>query len=128
MRHFFSFLIILILLGSCNSPKKPQSPKETVEAYLAATNRFDSETAKELLVLNEENLMVLETLKKMEKSLPDNRKAEFLNKEKNAVYIEKEITDSAARIIVAPQEPLKPLEFNLKNEKGNWLIESIKEL
>lgn len=128
MRHFFSFLIILILLGSCKSPQQPQTPQETVEAYLAATNRFDSEAAKELLILNEENLMVLETLEKMEKSLPDNRKAEFLDKEKNAVYTEKEITDSTAKIIVSPQEPAMPFEFSLKKVNNVWLIESIKEL
>ncbi|GAA3769486.1 hypothetical protein [Flavobacterium ginsengiterrae] len=128
MKHFFSFLIILTFLGSCKSPKETLSPKETVEAYLAATNRFDSDAAKELLILNNQNLMVLETLKKMEKSIPDNRKAEFLNKEKNAVYTEKEITQSTAVIIVSSQEIAMPFEFSLKKTNNIWLIQSITEL
>lgn len=128
MRHFFSFLIILTLLGSCNSPKQPQSPKETVETYLAATNRFDYEAAKEFLIPNKENLLILETLQKMEKSLPDERKSSFLNKEKNAVYTEKEIKDTTAKIIVSPQEVAMPFEFNLIKVNNVWLIESIKEL
>ncbi|WP_347051841.1 hypothetical protein [Flavobacterium olei] len=128
MRSVFSFLIILTLLAGCKTSEGTKSPRQTVEAYLNACNRFDSEAAKELLILNKENLMVLETLKKMEKSLPDNRKSSFINKEKNAVYTEKEITDLTARIIVSEQQAALPFEFNLKKTNGIWLIESIKEL
>lgn len=69
--------------------------------------------------------MNLETLKKMEKSIPDDQKARFLDKEKNAEYYEKEITDSTARIVVSPKEVAMPIEFNLKKVKNKWLIESV---
>lgn len=128
MRHFFSFLIIMTLFVNCKSYEETKSPKEIVEAYLAATNRFDDEAAKDFLIPNKENLMHLETLKKMKKSLPDKRKSSFLNKEKDAVYTEKEITDSTAIIIVSPKEVAMPFEFKLKKEKDSWLIQSITEL
>lgn len=47
MKHLISLLFILMLLGSCKSSEETKSPKETVEAYLAATNRFDDESAKD---------------------------------------------------------------------------------
>lgn len=61
----------------------------------------------------------------MEKSLPDEQKERFLNKEKEAVYFEKEVTDSTAKIIVSPREITMPIEFNLKKRNNKWLIESI---
>jgi len=125
MKHLISLLFILMLLGSCKSSEETKSPKETVEAYLAATNRFDDESAKDFLILNKDNLMLLETLKKMEKSLPDEQKERFLNKEKEAVYFEKEVTDSTAKIIVSPREITMPIEFNLKKRNNKWLIESV---
>ena len=131
MRHLISFFVVLIFLTGCKSPEeKPQqenkSPKETVEAYLYATNRFDFESAKEFLIPNQKNLMILETLKKMEKSIPDDQKARFKDKEKGAIYFEKEITDSTANIIVTPnQDIVMPIDFKLKKVKDNWLIESV---
>lgn len=126
MRHFFSFLIILILFGSCKSPKQPQSAKETVEAYLKAVNHFDYKSAEDFLVPNKENQLVLETLQKMEKSLPDERKKEFIDKEKNALYYEEKTTDSTTQITVTLSKGIAmPIEFNLKKVKDTWLIESI---
>ncbi|QSW89648.1 hypothetical protein J0383_02265 [Flavobacterium endoglycinae] len=129
MRRVISFLVILTLFTNCKSHQEAKSPKETVEAYLAATNRFDFEVAKELLIPTKENQLTLETLKKMEKSLPDNQKKRFLNKEKKAVYYEKEITGSTAKIIVSlDQNTVTPFEFNLKKTNETWLIESIIQL
>ncbi|KAF2517903.1 hypothetical protein [Flavobacterium foetidum] len=131
MKQLLSFLIALLFFVSCKSPeKKPleklQSPKETVEAYLAATNRFDFEAAEKLLIPNKNNQMQLETIKKMEKSLPDERKKEFINKEKDASYHEASITNSSAQIIVTlNNEIVMPVEFNLRKVKNKWLIESI---
>ncbi|KRD10089.1 hypothetical protein ASE21_10225 [Flavobacterium sp. Root901] len=135
MRYTIAFLFILVLFTNCESRKTsketavqdlPKSPKETVEAYLAAVNRFDFKTAKEFVILNPKNLATLEDLKKMEKSIPDDQKSRFLNKEKDAVYYEKEITDSTARIFVTPnQDIVLPIEFNLKKVNEKWLIESV---
>jgi len=99
MRHLISLFVILIFLTGCKSPEeKPQkenkSPKEIVVAYLAATNRFDFKSAKDFLIPNKKNLIILETLKKMEKSIPDDQKSRFLDRERGAIYYEKEITDS----------------------------------
>jgi hypothetical protein len=131
MRHLISFFAILIFFTGCKSPeekpkKESKSPKETVAAYLSATNRFDFKSAKEFLVPNKENLIIIETLQKMEKSIPDNQKSRFINNEKDAVYYQKEITDSTAQIIVTPnQDIVMPIKFNLKKMKDNWLIESV---
>lgn len=140
MRRLISFFAILALFANCKnkssdetkSPEKEdaveesKSPKETVEAYLSATNHFDFETAKKFLISNKENQMILETLKKMEKSIPDKEKARFIDKEKKASYFEKEITDSTAQIIVTPDmDAVMPIEFNLKKINNNWLIESV---
>jgi len=106
--------------------KEINAPKETVQAYLAATNHFDFKTAKELLIANKKNSMLLETIQKMEKSIPDDQKARFLDKEKEASYFEKEVTDSTAQIIVTPnQEAVSQIEFKLLKVKNNWLIESV---
>jgi hypothetical protein len=140
MKHLIVFLIFMAIFASCESQKKSpketqeiaaslKTPKETVIAYLAATNGFDFKSAKELVILNTKNQQTLETLKKMEKALPDDQKARFLGQEKDALYNEKEITDSTAQIIVTPNQDIAlPIEFNLKKVKDNWLIESINEL
>ncbi|MFB9079987.1 hypothetical protein ACFFLS_08860 [Flavobacterium procerum] len=131
MKHFISFLTILLFFVNCKSPenkplKEVMSPQKTVEAYLAAINRFDFETAEKFLIPNKNNLMQLETIKKMEKSLPDERKKEFINKEKDATYHEKSITNSNAEIIVTlNNEIVMPIEFDLRKVKDKWLIESI---
>ena len=131
MRHLISLFVILIFLTGCKSPEeKPQkenkSPKEIVVAYLAATNRFDFKSAKDFLIPNKKNLIILETLKKMEKSIPDDQKSRFLDRERGAIYYEKEITDSTALIVVTPNQDIAmPIEFNLKKVKDNWLIESV---
>ncbi|MBP1221468.1 hypothetical protein [Flavobacterium sp. 1355] len=131
MRHLINFFVILILLTGCKSPEeKPQkenkSPKEIVAAYLAATNRFDFKSAKVFLIPNKKNLIILETLKKMEKSIPDDQKSRFLDRERGAIYYEKEITDSTALIVVTPNQDIAmPIQFNLKKVKDKWLIESV---
>lgn len=126
MRAFISFFVILILFTNCKHAENTRTPKESVEAYLAATNRFDFVTAKDFLILNKENLIILETIKKMEKSIPDKEKDRFLNKEKDAAYYDKEITDSTAVIIVTPKEDIAfPIEFKLKKVNKEWLIESV---
>lgn len=132
MKYSIAFLFFLVIFTNCESRKSsniaqesPKTPKETVIAYLAATNQFDFKAAKEFIIPNKDNLMNLETLKKMEKSIPDDQKSRFLDKEKNAEYYEKEITDSTARIVVSPKEVAMPIEFNLKKVKNKWLIESI---
>ncbi|WP_343697622.1 hypothetical protein [Flavobacterium sp.] len=134
MKYSIAFLFFLVIFTNCELRKSskenvaqesPKTPKETVIAYLAATNQFDLKAAKEFIIPNKDNLMNLETLKKMEKSIPDDQKARFLDKEKNAEYYEKEITDSTARIVVSPKEVAMPIEFNLKKVKNKWLIESV---
>ena len=135
MRYSIAFLILLTVFTSCESHKSkkeitasesPKTPKEIVTAYLAATNHFDFETAKKIVILNKGNLINLETLKKMEKSMPDDQKAKFLDMEKNVEYFEKEITDSTAQIIVSPNQDIAmPIEFNLKKVNKKWLIESV---
>jgi hypothetical protein len=131
MRHLISLFVILIFLTGCKSPEeKPQkenkSPKEIVVAYLAATNRFDFKSAKDFLIPNKKNLIILETLKKMEKSIPDDQKSRFLDRERGAIYYEKEITDSTALIVVTPNQDIAmPIQFNLKKVKDKWLIESV---
>lgn len=131
MRHLISLFVILIFITGCKSPEeKPQkenkSPKEIVVAYLAATNRFDFKSAKDFLIPNKKNLIILETLKKMEKSIPDDQKSRFLDRERGAIYYEKEITDSTALIVVTPNQDIAmPIQFNLKKVKDNWLIESV---
>jgi hypothetical protein len=131
MRHLISLFVILIFLTGCKSPEeKPQkenkSPKEIVVAYLSATNRFDFKSAKDFLIPNKKNLIILETLKKMEKSIPDDQKSRFLDRERGAIYYEKEITDSTAIIVVTPNQDIAmPIQFNLKKVKDNWLIESV---
>ncbi|SHG22447.1 hypothetical protein [Flavobacterium defluvii] len=134
MKYSIAFLIFLVAFTSCESRKSSKetltqevskTPKEVVTAYLAATNRFDFKAAKEFVITNKENLMALEDLKKMEKSIPDDQKARFLDKEKDAVYFEKEITDSTAQIVVSPKDIAMPIEFNLKKVKQKWLIESV---
>lgn len=139
MRRFISFFVILAFFANCknkssdetkssetNAVKESKSPKETVQAYLSATNNFDFETAKKFLISNKENQMILETLKKMEKSIPDKEKTRFIDKEKKASYFEKEITDSTAQIIVTPDmDAVIPIEFNLKKVNNDWLIESV---
>jgi hypothetical protein len=131
MRHLISLFVILIFLTGCKSPEeKPQkenkSPKEIVIAYLAATNRFDFKSAKDFLIPNKKNLIILETLKKMEKSIPDDQKSRFLDRERGAIYYEKEITDSTALIVVTPNQDIAvPIQFNLKKVKDKWLIESV---
>jgi|GEM_PF-1184683 len=140
MRRLISFFFILALFANCknkssdetkssektNVAKESKSPKETVQAYLSATNHFDFETAKKFLITNKENQMILETLKKMEKSIPDKEKTRFIDKEKKASYFEKEITDSTAQIIVTPDmDAVIPIEFNLKKVSNDWLIESV---
>ncbi len=138
MRHLLSFIIILFLFTNCkfreedksveetNTVKVVKSPRETVQAYLAATNHFDFNTAKEFLIQNKKNAMLLETIKKMEKSIPNDQKTRFLDKEKDAGYFEKEITDSTAQIIVTPNKNVvSQIEFNLKKINENWLIESV---
>lgn len=129
MKYSIAFLIFLAVFTSCESHKSKKeiaTPKETVTAYLAATNHFDFKAAKEFVILNKENLMNLETLKKMEKSIPDDQKARFLDKEKDAQYFEKEITDSTAQIVVSPNQDIAmPIEFNLKKVNKKWLIESV---
>ena len=131
MRHLISLFVILIFLTGCKSPEeKPQkenkSPKEIVVAYLSATNRFDFKSAKDFLIPNKKNLIILETLKKMEKSIPDDQKSRFLDRERGAIYYEKEITDSTALIVVTPNQDIAmPIQFNLKKVKDNWLIESV---
>jgi len=131
MRHLISLFVILILLTGCKSPEeKPQkenkSPKEIVVAYLSATNRFDFKSAKDFLIPNKKNLIILETLKKMEKSIPDDQKSRFLDRERGAIYYEKEITDSTALIVVTPNQDIAmPIQFNLKKVKDKWLIESV---
>lgn len=123
MKYSAAFLLFLILFTSCESHK---TPKETVTAYLAASNRFDIKNAEKLLIPNPGNKLNLETLKKMEKSLPDDQKSRFLNKEKDAGYFEKTITDSTAQIIVTPnQKVVFTIEFNLKKVEKKWLIESV---
>ncbi|MCR4030099.1 MULTISPECIES: hypothetical protein [Flavobacterium] len=124
MKYSITYLFFLFLFLSCESSFK--TPKETVVAYIAATNRFDIKNAEKLLIPTPANKLNLETLKKMEKSLPDDQKARFLNKEKNAEYFEKTITDSTAQIIVTPnQEVVFTMEFNLKKVNNKWLIESV---
>lgn len=124
MKYSIAYLFFLFLFVSCESSLK--TPKETVVAYLAATNRFDIKDAEKLLIPNPANKINLETLKKMEKSLPDDQKARFLNKEKDAEYFEKTITDSTAQIIVTPnQDVIFTIEFNLKKVNNKWLIESV---
>ncbi|WP_291153350.1 hypothetical protein [Flavobacterium sp. UBA7680] len=129
MKYSIAFLFFLAVFTSCESHKSKKeiaTPKETVTAYLAATNHFDFNAAKEFLILNKGNLMNLETLKKMEKSMPDDQKAKFLDMEKNVEYFEKEITDSTAQIIVSPKQDIAmPIEFNLKKVNKKWLIESV---
>ena len=129
MKYSIVFLFFLVVFTSCESHKSKkeiESPKETVTAYLAATNHFDFNAVKEFLILNKGNLMNLETLKKMEKSMPDDQKAKFLDMEKNVEYFEKEITDSTAQIIVSPKQDIAmPIEFNLKKVNKKWLIESV---
>jgi hypothetical protein len=131
MRHLISLFVILIFLTGCKSPEeKPQkenkSPKEIVVAYVAATNRFDFKSAKDFLIPNKKNLIILETLKKMEKSIPDDQKSRFLDRERGAIYYEKEITDSTALIVVTPNQDIAmPIQFNLKKVKDKWLIESV---
>jgi hypothetical protein len=131
MRHLISLFVILIFLTGCKSPEeKPQkenkSPKEIVVAYLAATNRFDFKSAKDFLIPNKKNLIILETLKKMEKSIPDDQKSRFLDRERGAIYYEKEITDSTALIVVTPNQDIAmQIQFNLKKVKDKWLIESV---
>lgn len=140
MRRLISFFAILVLFANCknkssdetkssektNAVKESKSPKETVQAYLYATNHFDFETAKKFLISNKENQMILETLKKMEKSIPYKEKTRFIDKEKTASYFEKEITDSTAQIIVTPdRDAVIPIEFNLKKANNNWLIKSV---
>jgi len=131
MRHLISLFVILIFLTGCKSPEeKPQkenkSPKEIVVAYLSATNRFDFKSAKDFLIPNKKNLIILETLKKMEKSIPDDQKSRFLDRERGAIYYEKEITDSTALIVVTPNQDIAmPIQFNLKKVKDKWLIESV---
>jgi len=131
MRHLISLFVILIFITGCKSPEeKPQkenkSPKEIVVAYLAATNRFDFKSAKDFLIPNKKNLIILETLKKMEKSIPDDQKSRFLDRERGAIYYEKEITDSTALIVVTPNQDIAmPIQFNLKKVKDKWLIESV---
>jgi hypothetical protein len=131
MRHLIYLFVILIFLTGCKSPEeKPQkenkSPKEIVVAYLAATNRFDFKSAKDFLIPNKKNLIILETLKKMEKSIPDDQKSRFLDRERGAIYYEKEITDSTALIVVTPNQDIAvPIQFNLKKVKDKWLIESV---
>ncbi|SEP34526.1 hypothetical protein SAMN05444671_1058 [Flavobacterium sp. CF108] len=135
MKYSIAFLIFLSVFTSCESHKSKKenttseslkSPKETVTAYLAATNHFDFKTAKEFVIPNKGNFMNLETLEKMEKSIPDDQKSRFINKEKDAQYFEKEITDSTARIILSPNQDIAmPIEFNLKKVNEKWLIESV---
>ncbi|MBZ4034780.1 hypothetical protein K6T82_08380 [Flavobacterium sp. 17A] len=138
MKYLISFIVVLALFTNCksreedqspddiNTTKEIKSPKETVQAYLAATNHFDFKAAKEFLIPNKPNLMLLETIKKMEKSLPDDRKSAFLDKEKEASYFEKEVTDSTAQIIVTPnKEATSQIKFKLLKVKSNWLIESV---
>lgn len=138
MRHLLSFFIILFLFTNCkfreedksaeetNVAKEVKSPRETVQAYLVATNHFDFNAAKEFLIQNKKNTMLLETIKKMEKSIPNDQKLRFLDKEKDAGYFEKEITDSTAQIIVTPNKDIvSQIEFNLKKINENWLIESV---
>lgn len=132
MKYSIAFLIFLAVFSSCESHKSKkeiaasESPKEIVTAYIAATTRFDSETAKEFLILNEGNLMNLETLKKMEKSIPDDQKAKFLDMEKDIEYFEKEVTDSTSVIFATPKkEVAQPIEFYLKKVNKKWLIESV---
>lgn len=132
MKYSIAFLFFLAVFTSCESHKSKkeiaasESPKEIVTAYIAATTRFDFETAKEFLILNKGNLMNLETLKKMEKSIPDDQKAKFLDMEKNVEYFEKEITDSTVQIIVSPKQDIAmPIEFNLKKVNKKWLIETV---
>lgn len=125
MKHYPSFLIFLLLLLACES-QLHNTPKETVIAYITASNQFDSQEVENLLVLNSESKIKLETLKKMEKSIPDERKTEFKDRYKDAVYYEKEITDSTAIIVVTPKDNVTlPIEFDLKKIKTKWLIESI---
>lgn len=125
-------MIILSVSFGCKSSEKdnsleePKSPKEIVEAYLTATNHFNFEAAEKLLIPSKENMMLVETIKKMDKSLPEERKKELLEKEKNALYTEKNITDSTAQVIVSLNKGMDvPIQFNLRKIKNNWLIESI---
>lgn len=129
MKYSIAFLFFLVVFTNCESHKSKKeiaTPKEIVTAYIAATTRFDFETAKEFVILNKGNLINLETLKKMEKSIPDDQKSRFLDMEKNIEYFEKEITDSTALIFVTPkQEVAQPIEFYLKKVNQKWLIESV---
>ncbi len=129
MKYSIAFLFFLAVFTSCESHKSKKeiaTPKETVTAYLAATSHFDFNTAKEFLILNEGNLMNLETLKKMEKSIPDDQKSKFLDMEKDLEYFEKEVTDSTALFFVTPKkEVAQPIEFYLKKVNKKWLIESV---